>query len=61
MVTNRGTGRRNYYNRNTLAKLIGRTLSNYQLLLANAKTPLFANPYTRGPVYPRNIQRVSRK
>lgn len=61
MVRNRQTGRKNYYNRNTLVKLLGRAMSDYQLLMANAKTPLFANPFTRGPVYPRNIQRVSRK
>lgn len=61
MVTNRGTGRKNYYNRNTIMRLIGRPMSNYQLLMANAKVALFGNPYTRGKVYPRNIQRVTRR
>lgn len=61
MVTNRTTGRKNYYNRNTIMKLIGRPMSNYQLLMANAKAALFVNPYTRGQVRPRNIQRVTRR
>jgi hypothetical protein len=61
MVTNRTTGRKNYYNRDVLMKLIGRSMSNYQLLMANAKTALFVNPYTRGQVRPRNIQRVTRR
>jgi hypothetical protein len=59
-VTNRTTGRKNYYNKRTLLGLIGRQLTNYQLLLADPKVALFANPMTRGGVYPRNIQRVTR-
>lgn len=59
-VTNRSTGRKNYYNKSTLLGLIGRQLTNYQLLLADPKVALFANPMTRGGVYPRNIQRVTR-
>ena len=61
MVVNRSTGRKNYYNRDVLMKLIGRPMSNYQLLMANAKAALFVNPYTRGQVRPRNIQRVTKR
>jgi hypothetical protein len=57
-VTNRGTGRKNYYTKAILEKLIGRKMSNYALLMASPKTALFRNPATRGSVYPRNIMRV---
>ena len=57
-LTNRETGRKNYYNLTTLSKLIGKKVSNYQLLMANPKTPLFRNPMTRGAVYPRDLVRV---
>lgn len=57
-VTNRKTGRKNYYPKVTIEKLIGRKMSNYALLMASPKTALFKNPYTRGSVYPRNIMRV---
>jgi hypothetical protein len=57
-VTNRGTGRKNYYTKATLEKLIGRKMSNYALLMASPKSVLFRNPATRGSVYPRNIMRV---
>jgi hypothetical protein len=57
-VTNRGTGRKNYYTKATLEKLIGRKMSNYALLMASPKSALFRNPATRGSVYPRNIMRV---
>jgi len=57
-VTNRGTKRTNYYNKATLSRLIGRSMTNYELLMASPKTGLFRNPATRGLVYPRNIQRV---
>lgn len=55
-VTNRGTGRKNYYNRVTLFGLLpSRIKNNYNLLMAFPKTALFRNPMTRGAVYPRNI------
>lgn len=57
-VTNRGTKRKNYYSKATLMRLLGRSMTNYELLMASPKTSLFKNPYTRGLVYPRNIQRV---
>lgn len=57
-VTNRKTGRKNYYPKAVINKLIGRELSNYALLMASPKKVLFRNPYTRGGVFPRNIMRV---
>lgn len=57
-VTNRGTKRKNYYTKATLRGLLGRSMTNYELLMASPKTGLFKNPMTRGLVYPRNIQRV---
>jgi hypothetical protein len=55
-VANRGTGRKNYYNRATLFRLLPSTIkNNYNLLMAFPKTALFRNPMTRGNVYPRNI------
>jgi len=58
MIVNSKTKRKNYYSSPTLRKLIGMNLNNYAILVADPKKPLFKNPYTRGPVYPRNIQRV---
>jgi hypothetical protein len=60
-VINKTTKRKNYYNKNTLLKLIGRNMSNYNLLIADPKKRLFRNPVTRGNVKPRNIQRVRAK
>lgn len=57
-ITNRITGRKNYYNSTTFWKLAGRSKNNYGLLMANPKKPFLRNPVTRGNVYPRNIQRV---
>ena len=55
-LKNRTTGHVNYYNAATIHKLSGK--NNYGILVANAKAPLFRNPWTRGPVHPRNLQRV---
>jgi hypothetical protein len=60
-ITNRLTGRKNYYNSTTFWKLTGRTKNNYALLMANPKSPIFKNPMTRTNVYPRNIKRVRAK
>jgi hypothetical protein len=57
-VTNRKTGRKNYYPKSIIEQLIGRNMSNYQLLMASPKRALFRNPATRGGVFPRNIMRV---
>lgn len=57
-ISNRITGRKNYYNSTTFWKLAGRSKNNYGLLMANPKKPFLRNPVTRGNVYPRNIQRV---
>ena len=61
MLTNRGTGRKNYFTKTEVSKIVGRSMSNYNLLMADPKKPLFRNPYTRNPVYPRNLQRVRSK
>jgi len=57
-VTNRATGRKNYYPKSVIERLIGRNMTNYQLLMASPKRALFRNPATRGGVFPRNIMRV---
>jgi len=58
-VTDRTTGRVNYYNRETLFRLLESFIkTNYNLLMADPKKPLFRNPMTRGNVKARNIQRV---
>ena len=57
-ITNRNTGRKNWYPKNVITKLIGRNLSNYQILMLDPKKSMFRNPITRNPVYPRNLQRV---
>ena len=57
MITDPRTGRKNYYDRSTLLKL-SRKNSNYALLMANRKTPLFKNPVTRSNIYPKNVRRV---
>jgi len=58
MLTNRGTGRKNYFTKSEISKIVGRSMSNYNLLMADPKKALFRNPVTRNPVYPRNLQRV---
>lgn len=58
-VVNRGTKRKNYYEKKTLWPLLPRNIkNNYNLMMAFPKEPLFRNPITRGNVYPRNIHRV---
>ena len=58
-VVNRGTKRKNYYEKKTLWPLLPRNIkNNYNLMMAFPKTPLFRNPVTRGNVYPRNVHRV---
>jgi len=61
MLTNRGTGRKNYFTKSEVSKLTGRTMTNYDILMADPKKRLFKNPATRNPVYPRNLQRVRPK
>lgn len=62
-IKNRTTGRKNYYDRNTFRKLITRFKNDYNLLMMNPKSPIpgAKNPMTRGPVYPRNVRRVTVK
>jgi hypothetical protein len=57
-VVDKVTKRKNYYTKSTLMNLIGRNMSNYNLLTADPKKRLFRNPVTRGNVKPRNIQKV---
>jgi len=61
MLTNRGTGRKNYFTKTEIGKIVGRSMSNYNILMADPKKSLFRNPVTRNPVYPRNLQRVRPK
>lgn len=60
-VKNRTTGRTNYYNREIFRKLITAFTNDYNLMMANPKEPIpgARNPVTRGPIYPRNIRRVT--
>ena len=62
-IKNRTTGRANYYDRNTFRKLITAFKNDYNLLMMNPKSPIpgAKNPMTRGPVYPRNVRRVTVK
>ena len=62
-IKNRTTGRANYYDRNTFRKLITAFKNDYNLLMMNPKSPIpgAKNPVTRGPVYPRNVRRVTVK
>lgn len=55
-IKNRTTGRIDYYNVKTMHKLTGK--NNYGILIADPTKSLFRNPMTRGPVHPRNVQRV---
>ena len=60
-VKNRATGRTNYYNRETFRKLITAFTNDYNLMMMNPKEPIpgARNPTTRGPIYPRNVRRVT--
>ena len=60
-ITNKFTGRRNYYDKPTFAKLIKQFNSDYNLMMMNPKVPIpgARNPMTRNPIYPRNIRRVT--
>lgn len=60
-LRNRTTGRTNYYDKAVFRKLIMTFKGDYDLLMRNPKVPLpgVRNPMTRGPVYPRNIRRVT--
>jgi hypothetical protein len=62
-IKNRTTGRTNYYNKETFRKLITAFKTDYALLMANPKVPIpgARNPVTRGPIYPRNVRRVTIK
>jgi hypothetical protein len=60
-IKNRFTGRTNYYNKETFRKLIKAFTNDYNLLMMNPKVPIpgARNPVTRGPIYPRNVRRVT--
>jgi hypothetical protein len=60
-IRNRTTGRTNYYNKATFRKLITAFKNDYNLLTMNPKVPIpgARNPVTRGPIYPRNVRRVT--
>jgi hypothetical protein len=60
-IRNKTTGRTNYYNKATFSKLITRFKNDYNLLMMNPKVPIpgARNPITRGPIYPRNVRRVT--
>jgi hypothetical protein len=60
-IKNRTTGRTNYYNKATFRKLITAFKNDYNLLMMNPKVPIpgAKNPMTRGPIYPRNVRRVT--
>ena len=60
VLTTRVTGRKNYLSIANVAGLAGRKMSEYNILMANPKAPLFKNPYTRSSVYPRNLVRATR-
>ena len=60
-VRDRSTGRTDYYDKKTFFKLMTVIKNNYNLLMRNPKTPIpgARNPVTRGPIYPRNVRRVT--
>lgn len=59
-ITNRRTGRKDYFDKNTFWKLAKRAQDNYGMLIADPKKSLgFKNPLTRTNVYPRNVRRVT--
>ena len=57
-VKDRNTKRTNYYNAATFWRLAGHQRNNYKLLMFDPKKNIFTNPYTRGGVRARNIERV---
>jgi hypothetical protein len=62
-IKNRTTGRKNYFDKITFRKLITKFKNDYNLLMANPKSPIpgARNPVTRGNIYPRNVRRVTVK
>ena len=60
-ITDRRTGRKDYFDKATFWKLVKRIPNNYWLLTADPKKPLpgLRNPLTRSNVYARNVQRVT--
>ena len=62
-IRNRSTGRANYYDKQTFWKLMSMLKNDYNLLMRNPKVPIpgARNPVTRGPIYPRNVRRVTVK
>ena len=62
-IKNKTTGRKNYYDKNTFRKIITQFKNDYNLLMANPKSPIKGarNPVTRGAIYPRNVRRVTVK
>ena len=62
-IKNRTTGRKNYYTKATFKKIITQFKNDYNLLMANPKSPIKGarNPVTRNPIYPRNVRRVTVK
>ena len=60
-IRNRGTGRTDYYDKKTFFQLMTMIKNNYNLLMRNPKVPIpgARNPVTRGPIYPRNVRRVT--
>ena len=62
-IKNRKTGRKDYYDKKTFFTLMKMLRSDYNLLMRNPKEPIpgARNPVTRGPIYPRNVQRVTVK
>ena len=62
-IKNRITGRKDYYDKKTFFMLMKMLTDDYNLLMRNPKVPIpgARNPVTRGPIYPRNVQRVTVK
>ena len=62
-IKNKTTGRKNYYDKNTFRKIITQFKNDYNLIMANPKSPIKGarNPVTRGTIYPRNVRRVTVK
>jgi len=62
-IKNKTTGRKNYYDKKTFFQLMKMLKSDYDLLMRNPKVPIpgVRNPLTRGPIYPRNVRRVTVK
>jgi hypothetical protein len=60
-ITNKFTGRRNYYDKPTFVKIIKQFTNDYNLMMMNPKVPIpgVRNPVTRNPIYPRNVRRVT--